>query len=59
VATGNEFQKMIVKYLEDRFKECIVEKNCTLILYNIIEVLRKLHDRVPGENVKNQGIGID
>jgi hypothetical protein len=57
-AAGNEFQKMIVKYLENLLKECIVEKNCTLIRYDIIEVLRKLYDHVPGENVKIKALAL-
>lgn len=56
--TGNEFQKMVVNYLEDRFRKCTVEKNCTLIRYDIIEVLRKLYDQVPDENVKIKALAL-
>jgi len=41
---GKKQQKILVEGLERRFKECITEKNCTLIRYDIIQVLRRLYD---------------
>jgi len=37
---GPEQQKRYVDGLESRFHECITEKNCTLIRYDIIQSLR-------------------
>jgi len=44
--------------LERRFKECITEKNCTLIRYDIIQSLRNLYDAaaVKDEKVKEKAL---
>ena len=46
----------MVDGLERRFRECITEKNCTLIRYDIIQDLRKLHDQVKDENVRGKAL---
>lgn len=42
--------------LAGRFKECITEKNCTLIRYDIIEDLRKLYDVVKDDKVRDKAL---
>jgi hypothetical protein len=55
-ATGKEQQKLLVDGLERRFEECIAEKNCTLIRYDIIQGLRNLYDEVQDEGVKKKAL---
>jgi hypothetical protein len=43
---GEAQRKALVKGLAARFKECKVEKNCTLIRYDILVVLRRVFDLV-------------
>lgn len=49
---GTKQQDLLVDALEGRFAECAAEKNCTLIRYDIIQVLRRLYDAVKDEKVK-------
>jgi len=51
-ATGNKQQKMVVDCLAGRFTDCVAEKNCTLIRYDIIQGLRNLYDEVKDEKVR-------
>jgi hypothetical protein len=53
---GEEQQKKLVDGLSGRFKECITEKNCTLIRYDIIEGLRKLYNEVKDEKVREKAL---
>lgn len=53
---GKEQQKRLVNGLERRFEECITEKNCTLIRYDIIQGLRNLYDEVKDEGVKEKAL---
>ena len=55
-AAGKKQQKILVEGLELRFKECITEKNCTLIRYDIIQGLRKLYDEVRDEKVREKAL---
>jgi len=41
---GKKYQQLVAQGLEKRFKECIKEKNCTLIRYDITVTLRNLYD---------------
>ncbi|WP_404450632.1 hypothetical protein LG329_09760 [Virgibacillus necropolis] len=49
---NSEYRKMVVESLEGRYKDCVDEKNCTLIRYDIIQGLRKLFDEVKVEEIK-------
>jgi len=49
-------QKQLVDGLVDRFKECIAEKNCTLIRYDILQGLRKLYDEVKDEKIREKAL---
>lgn len=53
---GNKQQKILVDGLEGRFKECITEKNCTLIRYDIIQSLRNVYDAVRDEKIKEKAL---
>jgi hypothetical protein len=55
-AAGKEHQQKVVDGLTGRFNECITEKNCTLIRYDIIEDLRKLYDVVKDDNVRERAL---
>lgn len=55
-AAGKKQQRMVVDRLEGRFIECVVEKNCTLIRYDIIQGLRKLYDEAKDENVREKAL---
>src|SRR6185369_13859948 len=41
---GKKQQQLVVNGLEQRFHECVTEKNCTLIRYDIIVDLRNLYN---------------
>lgn len=55
-AAGKEQQKRLVEGLEQRFRECITEKNCTLIRYDILQGLRNLYDEVRDEQIKEKAL---
>lgn len=48
---NNHLLKKVLAGLEKRFKECINEKNCTLIRYDICCVLRKMFDVLSDETI--------
>lgn len=50
-AAGERQRQALTQGLERRFHECVSEKNCTLIRYDIIQVLRKVYDAAPDEAV--------
>ena len=41
-----------------RFQECITEKNCTLIRYDVIQGLRNLYDEVKDEKIKEKALAL-
>ena len=49
---GNDQRKAIVDGLVRRFKECMEEKNCTLVRYDIQCVFKKIHDVTADENLR-------
>ena len=51
---GQKQQKVYIDGLEHRFQECITEKNCTLIRYDILRSLRNVYDAVKDENIKER-----
>lgn len=48
---GDAQRQAVVEGLRRRFAECASEKNGTLIRYDIVQVLRKMHDAAPDETV--------
>jgi len=53
---GKKAQQLVVKGLERRFKECINEKNCTLIRYDINVALRNLYDVTTSSEIKEKAL---
>ncbi len=51
-AAGAMQRRRVVDGLAGRFEECIAEKNCTLIRFDIIQGLRKLYDEVKEETIR-------
>jgi hypothetical protein len=57
-AAGKKQRKKLFDGLEGRFKECITEKNCTLIRYDIIQSLKNVYDAaaVKDEKIKEKAL---
>jgi len=53
---GKKQQKKFVDGLAGRFKECVTEKNCTLIRYDILQSLRNVYDQVKDEKMKEKAL---
>ena len=53
---GKNQQKLVVDGLEKRFKECIKEKNCTLIRYDIHVSLRNLYNATTSSEIKEKAL---
>src|SRR5258708_8770640 len=51
---GKPQQYKLMEGLTSRFKECITEKNCTLIRYDIIQSLRNVYDVVQDDDIKER-----
>lgn len=49
---GKKQQEVCMEGLERRFKECISEKNCTLIRYDILKSMRNVYDEVKDEKIR-------
>ena len=53
---GPEQRERLVAGVEGRFHECIEEKNCTLIRYDICVSLRKVYDGTGDESVREKAL---
>ena len=53
---GTKQQKIYMEGLERRFKECITEKNCTLIRYDILQSIRNVYDAVKDEKIREKAL---
>jgi hypothetical protein len=53
---GKNAQQLVVQGLEKRFLECIKEKNCTLIRYDINVALRNLYDATSSSEIKEKAL---
>jgi len=53
---GKKQQKVYMDGLERRFKECITEKNCTLIRYDILQSFRNVYDAVKDEKIREKAL---
>lgn len=49
---GDEQRELLINHFTDRFKNCIEEKNHTLIRFDIIQGLRKLFDEIKDDEMK-------
>ncbi|HSB01486.1 MAG TPA: hypothetical protein VLE49_12615 [Anaerolineales bacterium] len=55
-ASSRNMQKTVVDALADRFRDCVSEKDCTLIRYDIIQDLRNLYDEVRDGKIKQKAL---
>jgi len=55
---GKKQQKIYMDGLEQRFRECITEKNGTLIRYDIAQSMRNVYDAVKDEKIKAKALGL-
>ncbi len=53
---GKAQQKVYMDSLEGRFAECVTEKNCTLIRYDILQSLRNVYDVVGDESLRDKAL---
>lgn len=53
---GKKQQKAYMEGLELRYKECIAEKNTTLIRYDILQSMHNVYDRVKDEKIKKKAL---
>lgn len=53
---GKQQQKVYVDGLERRFKECITEKNCTLIRHDILQSMRNVYDSTRDEKIREKAL---
>ena len=53
---GKKQQKMYMEGLERRFKECVTEKNATLIRYDILQSMRNVYDKAKDEKIKKKAL---
>jgi len=56
---GKKHQQLVVQGLEKRFKECIKEKNCTLIRYDINVSLRNLYAATTSSEIKMKALELN
>jgi hypothetical protein len=55
-ASGKKMQEMVVEAFAERFRNCAMEKNCTLIRYDIIQGLKNLYDELKDEKIKEKAL---
>lgn len=55
---GKKQQRVYMQGLERRFQECITEKNCTLIRYDILQSFRNVYDMVKEEEIKEKALAL-
>jgi hypothetical protein len=53
---GQNQKARLVEGLAGRFEECLTEKNCTLIRYDILQSLRNLYDQVKDEEIRGKAL---
>ncbi|WP_226037574.1 hypothetical protein [Aquibacillus saliphilus] len=53
---GDKQKELVVSGLENRFHQCVNEKNSTLIRFDIIQGLRKLYDNQKDHSIKNKAL---
>lgn len=53
---GKKQQKIYMDGLERRFEECLTEKNCTLIRYDILQSMRNVYAVVKDEKIKAKAL---
>jgi hypothetical protein len=53
---GKKQQSRLIDGLAGRFAECIAEKNCTLIRFDIVQGLLKLYDGLKDETIREKAL---
>jgi hypothetical protein len=53
---GKNAQQLVVNGLENRYHECVSEKNCTLIRFDIIQDLRNLYAATTSSEIKEKAL---
>ena len=56
---GKKQQKVYMDGLEKRFKECIKEKNASLIRYDILVSMRNVYNEVKDESIKVKALALN
>ena len=56
--SGRKQQAKVVTGLSGRFRECAMEKNGTLIRYDIIQSLRRIHDATKDEGIRKRALAL-
>ena len=55
---NQSLQKKIMGYLTHRYTTSIAEKNCTLIRYDIMEVMRKIYNNTNDATIKDTALAL-
>jgi hypothetical protein len=55
---GKKQQKIYVDGMEKRFKECVKEKNASLIRYDILVSMRNVYNEVKDEAIKEKALAL-
>jgi hypothetical protein len=55
---GKQQKEMLLNGLAERFRNCVEEKNGTLIRFDIIQGLRKLYDTDNDETIKQKALDL-
>jgi hypothetical protein len=55
-AVGETQRKIYMEGLERRFYECITEKNCTLMRYDILQSFRNVYDVARDEKIREKAL---
>lgn len=55
---GSAHQALLVNGLESRYHECLTEKNCTLIRFDIIQSLRNVYDVTKDNALKTKALAL-
>jgi hypothetical protein len=53
---GVVYQPIYMEGMERRFKECVAEKNTTMIRYDILQSLRNVYDVVKDESIRVKAV---
>lgn len=55
---SKKHQELYMDGLEKRFKECVKEKNCALIRYDILVSMRNVYSEVKDESIKEKALAL-
>lgn len=55
---GEQQRKLLLEGLEQRYRECISERNTTLIRFDIIQDLRKLYDQTKDVSLRVKAVAL-